>query len=156
MRTPDGAGGTSRRDLLRALAAVGAAGVLAGCGLLATPEPDPDPLLGLLTETQALLAAYDQVIAADPQNAAKLQPVRETHTAHLAALTAMISPPGVQSSPSASASAATSAASVADLKKAESTAAKSAYDACLATTAARATLLGEIAAARATHVAVLS
>ncbi|NUO55134.1 MAG: twin-arginine translocation signal domain-containing protein [Hamadaea sp.] len=153
MRTPDGPpSGTSRRDLLRALAAVGAVGVLAGCDLLAAPEPDPDPLLGLLTETRALLTAYDQVIAADSQSAAKLQPIRTTHEAHLTALTAMISPP----TPSATPAASGAAVSVADLKKAEATAAKSAYDACLATTPERATLLGEIAAARATHVAVLS
>jgi FtsP/CotA-like multicopper oxidase with cupredoxin domain len=152
MRTPDRPLGTSRRDLLRALAAVGAAGVLAGCDLLSTPEPDPDPLLGLLTETRALLAAYDAVIGADAQNAAKLQPIRETHAAHLTALTAMISPANPTSTPSAAAT----AASVADLKKAETAAAKTAYDACLATTAARATLIGEIAAARATHLAVLS
>ncbi|MEV0270830.1 twin-arginine translocation signal domain-containing protein [Hamadaea sp. NPDC050747] len=151
MRTPDGQpSGTSRRDLLRALAAVGAVGVLAGCDLLAAPEPDPDPLLGLLTETRALLTAYDQVIAADSQSAAKLQPIRATHEAHLTALTAMISPPTPSATPAAS------GASVADLKKAEATAAKSAYDACLATTPERATLLGEIAAARATHLAVLS
>ncbi|NUR71656.1 MAG: twin-arginine translocation signal domain-containing protein [Hamadaea sp.] len=152
MRTPDGTVATTRRDLLRALAAVGAAGVLAGCDLLAAPEPDPDPLLGLLTETRALLTAYDQVIAADAQSAAKLQPIRATHEAHLTALTAMISPP----SPTATPSSTTTAASVADLKRAETTAAKTAYDACLATTPARATLLGEIAAARATHLAVLS
>ncbi|MEV6968799.1 twin-arginine translocation signal domain-containing protein [Hamadaea sp. NPDC051192] len=152
MRTPDGASGTSRRDLLRALAAVGAAGVLAGCDLLAGPEPDPDPLLGLLAETQALLTAYDQVIAAGAANAAKLQTIRATHEAHLTALTAMISPP----SPTATPSAATTADSVADLKKAETTAAKTAYDACVAAVPARATLLGEIAAARATHLAVLS
>jgi hypothetical protein len=152
MRTPDHHGGPSRRDLLRALAAIGAAGVLAGCDLLAAPEPEPDPLLGLLTETKALLAAYDGIIAADAQSAAKLQPLRETHAAHVAALTSMISPPSATPTTSAT----VTAASVADLKKAETTAAKSAYDACLATTPQRSTLLGEIAAARATHLAVLA
>ncbi|NUT35645.1 MAG: twin-arginine translocation signal domain-containing protein [Hamadaea sp.] len=142
-------GGATRRDLLRTLAAVGAAGVLSGCGLLSRPEPEPDPLLGLLLETRALLAAYDAVIAAEPQSAAKLQPLRETHAAHLTELSAMISAPSPSAAPSAAAT------TVAALKTAEAAAAKSAYEACLATTAPRATLLGEIAAARATHLAVL-
>jgi hypothetical protein len=152
MRTPDHHGRASRRDLLRALAAIGAAGVLAGCDLLAGPEPEPDPLLGLLAETRALLSAYDAVIAADAQSATKLQPLREVHVAHLAALTAMISPP----SPTAAASATTSPQSVADLKRLATAAAKNAYDACLATTLERSTLVGEIAVARATHLAVLA
>lgn len=143
-------GGASRRDLLRALAAIGAAGVLAGCDLLSSPEPEPDPLLGLLLETRSLLAAYDAVIAAEPQSAAKLQPLREAHAAHLAELTAMISPPSPSAAPT------TAATTVAALKAAETAAAKTAYEACLATTAQRATLVGEIAAARATHLAVLA
>jgi len=130
------------------------AGVLSGCGLLldrADPEPEPDPLLPLLRQTVALVSAYEGFLAAHPERAARLDPLRETHAAHVTALSAVVVQPSA--GPSAAPSAAP--ATLAELKALESAAAKSAYEACLATTAERATLLGEIAAARATHVVAL-
>ncbi|MBB5872280.1 hypothetical protein F4553_005714 [Allocatelliglobosispora scoriae] len=149
----------SRRDLLRTLAAVGAAGVLAGCDLLATPAPDPDPLLGFLARTKALVNAYSTAIgSAPPALVTIINPIRDAHRAHVAALEALIKPP----SPSAGAGAPSAAASgtPGDPKVAllalEKEGAKLAYETCLVVPAARATLLGEIAAARAAHVTVLS
>lgn len=151
-------GGGSRRDLLRALAAVGATGVLAGCDLLATPPPEPDPLLGFLTATKALVDTYSVAIDTAPGDlAATLGPIRDTHRAHADALTKLIKPPSASAAPPGSApSVPASGGLKAALLGVEKAAAKSAYETCLTVPAARATLLGEIAAARATHVTVLS
>ncbi|WP_051367770.1 hypothetical protein [Hamadaea tsunoensis] len=151
MQTPNHRAGRPRRDLLRGLAAIGAAGVLAGCDLLGDPEPPaPDPLLGFLGQTRALLAAYEATIAAVPDLAGRLQPIRETHAAHVTALTEIIKPPSGTPVPSSS-----TPATLAGLKTAEAAAQKSAYATALSVPAGRATLLGEIAAARSTHLAVL-
>jgi hypothetical protein len=130
-------GRPTRRDLLRLLGAGLSAGVLAGCGLLdrADPEPEPDPLLPFLAGTRDLVTAYDGFLAQHPDRATRLQPVRDAHVAHAAALVTLINPPSAAL---------------------ESGAARTAYDTCLAAPGRRATLLGEIAAARTTHVAVLS
>jgi hypothetical protein len=142
----------SRRDLLRGLAAIGAAGVLAGCDLLSSPEPQPDPLLGFLDQTRALLADYEAAITADPAAGAELGTIRDAHAAHVQELIALIRPPSAAASAPAQSSVATT---IAGLRTAETAAARSAYDTCLTVPAQRATLLGEIAAARATHLAAL-
>jgi hypothetical protein len=151
-------GRPTRRDLLRLLGAGLSAGVLAGCGLLdrADPdhEPEPDPLLPFLAGTRDLVAAYDGFLAQHPDRATRLQSVRDAHVAHAAALVTLINPPSA--APSAPASSAAVPATLAELKALESAAAKTAYDTCLAAPGRRATLLGEIATARTTHVAVLS
>jgi hypothetical protein len=149
-------GRPTRRDLLRLLGAGLSAGVLAGCGLLdrADPEPEPDPLLPFLAGTRDLVTAYDGFLAQHPDRATRLQPVRDAHVAHAAALVTLINPPSA--APSAPASSAAVPATLAELKALESGAARTAYDTCLAAPGRRATLLGEIAAARTTHVAVLS
>lgn len=130
------------------------AGILAGCGLLDREDPVPpaDPLLPLLTQARDLVSAYDGFLAAHPERANRLQPVREAHAAHVTALTAVVTRPSA--APSAASSPAP--ATLSQLKAVESGAAKAAYDLCLTTTGERVTLVGEIAAARATHVAVLS
>ncbi|MEU8079751.1 hypothetical protein AB0B31_30420 [Catellatospora citrea] len=134
---------------------------LAGCDLLdPTPDapPPPDALMGLLAGTHALVAAYDAALAADTTLTTLLTPLRETHRVHAAALDAIMSP---RPSPSAF-TAATAAPVTGDrkailktLRTAEVSAAKQAVEACVTTTAVRAVLVGEIAAARATHVEVL-
>lgn len=147
-------GRATRRDLLRLVGAGVSAGVLSGCGLLDRdgPEPaPPDPLLPLLAETRALVAAYDGFLQGHPDRAARLQPLRDTHAAHVTALAAVV----VQPSTGPSASPSDAPGTVAALKSLESAGAKSAYDACLAAPTERVTLLGEIAAARTTHVGVL-
>lgn len=147
----------SRRDLLRTLAAVGAAGVLAGCDLLATPPPDPDPLLGLLARTRALVNAYSTAMnGADPELVAIINPIRDAHRAHVTALEALIKPPSGAAVPSTVTQPSAGGNTKAALLALEKEGAKSAYEMCLIVPASRATLLGEIAAARATHVTVLS
>ncbi|GGJ77056.1 hypothetical protein GCM10010123_03800 [Pilimelia anulata] len=139
----------TRRALLRAAALVPAAAVAAGCrpGRPAAP----DPLTGLLAGTVALAALYARVIETTPALAARLAPVRAAHEAHAAALTAVIAPPTTPPAPPPGA-----APTVATLRRAERTGQRAAAAACLAAPAARATLLGEIAAARATHLEVLA
>jgi hypothetical protein len=147
-------GRATRRDLLRLVGAGVSAGILSGCGLLDRrngPEPAPDPLLPLLAQTRALVAAYDGFLQDHPDRATRLQPLRDTHAAHVTALAAIV----VQPSPGPSATPSAAPTTLAGLKGLESAAAKSAYEACLSVPGQRATLLGEIAAARATHVVVL-
>lgn len=146
-------GRTTRRDLLRMVGGGVSIGILSGCGLLdrTEPEPVPDPLLPFLAQTRALVTAYDGFLQEHPDRSAKLRPVREAHAAHVTALEAVV----VQPSAGPSASQPAAPATLAELKALESAAAKSAYDACLAENSPMATLLGEIAAARSTHVVVL-
>lgn len=155
----------NRRGLLRAGAAAAVAGVaapaLAGCDLLGG-EPDgpppPDPLTGLLAGTHALVAAYDAALGADTTLTTLLTPLRDTHKAHAAALEAIMSPkpsPSAFSLPSAAPPGGDRRTILAGLRTAEVSAAKQAAEACVSTTTVRAVLIGELAAARATHVEVL-
>ncbi|MEU8007801.1 hypothetical protein AB0B66_42155 [Catellatospora sp. NPDC049111] len=156
----------NRRRLLRASAATAAAGLagaaLAGCDLL-DPGPDtppaPDALTGLLAGTYALVAAYDAALAADTTLTTLLTPLRETHRAHAEALDAIMSPrpsPSSFTAPSAAPVAGDRKAILKSLRTAEVSAAKQAAEACVTTTTSRAVLVGEIAAARATHAEVLA
>jgi hypothetical protein len=128
-------------------------GILSGCGLLDGDEPEltPDPLLPFLAQTRAMVAAYDGFLQDHPERATKLRPLRDAHAAHVQALEAVV----VQPSAGPSTAPSTAPATLAELKALETAAAKSAYDACLAENSPKTTLLGEIAAARATHVVVL-
>jgi hypothetical protein len=152
-------GRRSRRELLRVVATTGvagiAAGILAGCGLLDEPDPPPPhPLAGFLTETERLVAAYDGFLAAQPTSATKLQPLRDAHAAHVTAIRTLINLPSAAPTTLAAPS---PPATLAALKALEKAAAGSAYDTCLTVVpASHATLLGEIAAARSTHLVVLS
>ena len=133
---------------------VGAAVVapaLAACDLFkADPPPPPDPLTEFYLETLALAAVYET------DSRPLVAPIRDAHKAHAAALAAIMYPPPAGTSPvppSVKPSAApTTPASV---REAEQKAWQKAVDTCLAAPAERATLLGEIAVARACHLEVL-
>jgi len=157
-----------RRLLTGALA--GAAGVLtatalSGCGLLpdgdgaGTPEADPDPLEPLLTAELALVASYDQAIAALPALAARLRPLRADHAAHAQALRARIDPRRADAIPTKAppgAAASATSSTLAALAKAERVNADGAIKLCLATEGERAALLASIAACESSHLVVLA
>lgn len=156
----------NRRQLLRAGATTAGAGLaaaaLTGCDLL-DPSPDtpppPDALTGLLAGTHALVAAYDAALAADTTLSPLLTPLRETHRAHAAALDAIMSPrpsPGAFTAPTTAPVTGDRKAILKSLRTAEVSAAKQAVEACVSTTTSRAVLVGEIAAARATHAEALA
>jgi hypothetical protein len=162
---------TSRRGFLRgvlgvagvSVVGVGAAGALAGCDVFGgggdsganTPDA-PSPLLGFLASTAALADQYDAAILAAPTLTAQLTPVRDAHRAHVKALAAAINQP----TPRPSSTAATSIGDPATVKATLVTAEKAARDeavaACLAAAPRTAPLIGSIAAARATHLEVLT
>jgi hypothetical protein len=158
---PGGAPMRSRRAVLRSVAgaAIGIAGAagLSGCELVGNnPAPDrPDPLDGLLAGTFTLAGRYDAAIAAWPELAARLTPIRDAHRAHTTALATLIGKPTKTTVPSSSTSTgaaeADTAAALAALRTAEKTAQGDAAGACLAAPAARTLLLGSITAARASH-----
>lgn len=129
----------------------------AGCELLSSgpdPQPTPDPLAPLLAGTVELIGRYDAALAAHPDLATTLTPIREAHVAHATELGRVIGTPV----PTGTASAAPPTNAVADprgtlaaLRAAEQGARRTAVEACLAAPAERAALLGSIAAARASH-----
>jgi hypothetical protein len=152
----------SRRAMLRAL--VGAAGalaagpVLAGCDVVRDddrPSVTTAALDGFLRDTVALAGLYDAVLAVHPVLGATLTPARDAHRAHVAALAAALgrtapTPPGAPAVPAGQAQA------VATLATAERTGMDAAIEACVANVARLAPLLGSIAAARASHLEVLT
>jgi hypothetical protein len=157
--------GIGRRDALRliggGLAAASAAGV-AGCSWFKDAPPPPDALEPFYQATVDLADRYDAIIAAVPAIADKLSVLRDHHRAHLERLMIVINkkPPSPKPSPAASAVAnlpADAAGAFTDLLAAEKAALTDATKGCLAATNPdRATLLGEMAACRATHVEVLT
>ena len=152
---------TTRRAVLRAalgLAGIGALGTLTGCEVLGGGDlpPPPDELAGFLTSTIALGNRYDQVIKAVPELADRLEPIRDAHRAHVQALAAAVgvdvpTPDTGRPTPPEGPEEA-----IAELAEAEQTARDEAVDACLGASARLAPLVGAIAAARATHVEVLT
>lgn len=127
------------------------------------PPPPPDPLEPLLSATRALRARYRHTIAVHPDVAERLQPLLQTHDAHVTALRDMIGRPELatptpttSATPSPPAVPAGSDEAVAALREAEERARDDARHACLQASAERAGLLGSICAARATHVEVLA
>jgi len=147
-----------RRAVLGAGTVLGLATLgLGGCGLLdrdRKPAP-PDPLEPLRDHAAMLAARYSAIMTSHPDLATRLTPLRDAHATHVAELTRLIGRPGpsgavaiVVSTPAA--------AVLAELRTAEQEAARAATDACLAAPAARAALVGSIAACRATHVEVLA
>jgi hypothetical protein len=148
--------------VLRAATAVAgavAATPLAGCGLFNRDGSDKsDPLDPLLTATVHLAAQYDAAIAAQPQLAQQLSPLRDAHKAHAKALAQVIGQRAARlsASPAASAPAGDAAATRAQLRAAEKAGQDQAAAACLAARADRTALLGSITAARATHQEVLA
>ena len=151
--------GYGRRQLLGVTGAGLSVATLAGCGLLGdkpAPEPGPDALQPLLVEALALAAAYDRAVVAQPGQSARLAPLADDHRAHAAELAKVIGkapPSGVAASPSPDG--ADAAALLAGLRSAEQAAQRNAAAACKSAPAARAALLGSIAACRATHAEAL-
>ncbi|PZS32222.1 MAG: hypothetical protein DLM59_08595 [Pseudonocardiales bacterium] len=118
-----------------------------------SPSPGPDPLLELLAAERALLSQYDVVLARFPA-APGAAAVRADHAAHVDALRALVHAPAA-ASPAPVSPPGTTAAAVAMLRAAETSAAARATDACLAAPAARAALLGSIAACETAHLVLL-
>ncbi|WBB82373.1 hypothetical protein O7606_11215 [Micromonospora sp. WMMD882] len=153
--------GHSRRKALRAgafLALGTATASVTACGLLDRndPPPPPDPLEPLVTGALDLEARHRAAIAADPALAGRLTPVADAHRAHATELAAAI---GV-ALPSTAGSGATvppgdTAAVLVALREAEEQGRARAATLCADAPADRATLVGSIAAARATHVEAL-
>jgi hypothetical protein len=131
----------------------------------AQQQKTPDPLSPFYHDTSALLGRYEATVAAQPGLAERLGPIRDAHRAHLQALAREIGPgldppsaggPSSTAAPAAAGEASAGPASLAALATAERDASAAARAACLRAPSYRAVLLGSIAAARASHVAVLS
>lgn len=151
----------TRRDVLRAGALLPLLAVVAGCTGDAPALPDPDLVAGgtALTREQELLARYDATLAAHPDLAGRLGPLRADHAAHAAALVSALPSPSPSASPSAATVPAVSpdpATAVRELVTAETAAASAA--AAQATTAGGplAALLTSVCGAEATHAAALT
>jgi hypothetical protein len=148
----------TRRAVLVASAASLGAATVAGCGIFGNgPEQPsaPDPLQRVLDEAVALAVAYDRAAVNQPELAKRLTPLAADHRAHITELARVIG----TSAPSAPASSAAAAgdvvATLKSLRAAEQAAEKTANTACRQAPAARAALVGSIAACRATHAEAL-
>jgi hypothetical protein len=156
----------TRRGALRAAVAAGAvlltgAGAT-GCDLLhldpASPA-GPDELAELRAATAALADWYDATIRRHPALSSKLGPLRDAHRAHLDALERQLvgtRTPAAGPSNTEAAVPGDPVAAVSALLAAEKAGVSAAGAACLSAPAWQAALLGSIAAARASHVEVLT
>lgn len=150
----------TRRGFLRgalSLTGLAAASGLAGCDLLGTDgsvDVPPHELDGFLADTVALRDQYDAAIAAVPDLAKALAPVRDAHGQHADALANALgrAVPTTQGAPAAPAN---RAQAITTLAAAEKSARDEAVAACLASSGRLAPLLGSIAAARSTHLEVV-
>jgi hypothetical protein len=157
-----GGAGVPRRDLLRVTAAVVAlagAGSAAGCDLFGgarstTSEVTPE-LTDLLAATVALGAAYDAAIARVPSLADRLTGLRDAHRAHAVALAQALSVAVPVSSGSSLEGGSDAPSTLAALAGLETTGRDAARTACLNASPRLASLVGDIAAARACHLEVL-
>jgi hypothetical protein len=154
--------GRTRRRLLRTAAgtALGAAGVtaLAGCGLFdddPEPPPAPDPAQPVLDGALTLAAAYERLMVTKPALAGQLAPIAGAHRAHAAELARVIGGPAPAPSAAPAPSGDTGPGDVKALRTAEQKAQRTAATLCGTAPAARAALLGSIAAARAAHAEAL-
>lgn len=171
--------GLTRRRALGVLGAGSAALAVAACTRTTTPPVDPmtkDALGALYRETIAIIATYDQAIAASPALTRLLGPMRDDHRQHAVAIASLVGAPdphipaGVNPSgvpaggtPSPIAPAPTSsvapvdpATSRATITAAEKTAQLNTVKACNEADSARVAVLASIAASRACHVAALA
>ncbi|MDW5323959.1 hypothetical protein [Plantactinospora sp. KLBMP9567] len=143
------------------VALVGATGPLTGCGLFGgepDPPPPPDPLAPLITGALDLAARYEAAVTAFPELADRLRPVAEAHRAHAAELsrvTGTALPSATATAPAPGTGAGAVSETLGQLREAEQQGRDAAAKACTAAPAARAALVGSIAAARATHLEVL-
>ena len=157
----------SRRSVLAAGTVVlAAAGLASGCSVLGPDEPesikppDADALRAVAGESLDLAARYDDAIAKNSAESARLTPIRDAHREHAAAIgrsldttVAPAAPPSGAASPSASAG---TSGLLKTLQSAERAAAERATTACMAVASYYAPLIGAIAAARASHAEALS
>ncbi|QNG55651.1 hypothetical protein H6H00_16540 [Pseudonocardia petroleophila] len=136
---------------------------LAGCAAVGVDD-GPDPLIALAdaARADALLAAA--VVAAEPDLAARVDPLQAARTAHAAALDAEIARLAGAPEPGAAAaatpspadpSAAPTAAELAELRAAVTASARAAAEAALGLPAERVGLVASISACCATYGAVL-
>jgi hypothetical protein len=173
----------SRRALLFGVGGISAAALLSatGCGYFGTDEPAAptvvatpaasDPINGLIATTRLHLLRLDAAIAADPTDAPRLTPLRDDRQAHLAALEAeylRTNPAGTDTAaPSAAPSAAAPTggtvtlpdspeAIISAVRGDAATAQVQFTDATSSASRYRAALFGSIAAAMASHRAVLA
>ena len=134
------------------LAALALTPALAACTDSAPPVPTPpvDPDVALreaaVVRERALLAAYDALLAASPEAAARLAPLRAEHEAHLAALGGTAVPAGT--APPATPVA---AGTVADLVRLERETATAHAAATVPASPGLAALLAQLAASEASH-----
>jgi hypothetical protein len=150
----------TRRRVLGAVAVATTGAATGGCGLFDDPEPAaPDALQPVLDEALALATALDRAALAQPGLAQRLTPLAADHRAHVTELSRVIG----KAAPSASAAQAASgapdagnpAALLKQLRSAAQAAQRTANAACRQAPAARAALVGSIAACRATHAEAL-
>ncbi|MCH9817016.1 MAG: hypothetical protein K0U64_11320 [Actinomycetia bacterium] len=90
-RMPWARGSVSRRSVLVA-GGLGISAGLLGCSAPSIPgftsDPDEEPKLLTVASEQELIALYSAVIAAIPNLAGALDPIRTQHTQHLSAIAA--------------------------------------------------------------------
>jgi hypothetical protein len=154
-----GVGYTRRGVLGRATvgaAVVGLAASTAGCSMFDDEPERPDPLQPVLDEAVALAATLDRAALAVPDLSKRLTPLADDHRAHAAALSTVIGKPVPSPAPVSSAPATTEpAALLKQLRTAVQAAQRNAATACRQAPAARAALVGSIAACRASHLEAL-
>jgi hypothetical protein len=152
---------TTRRTVLAGLLGTAGAAVtalLTGCDPFGSGQqapPGTNELSGFATDTAAIAARYDATLAVHPALTTTLGPIRDAHRAHVNALAQAMGIP-IMSPPAAGEPPADQASAVGALVTAEKSAHDAAVTACIAATTRYAGLLGSIAAARATHLEVLS
>jgi sugar phosphate isomerase/epimerase len=159
-------GMTSRRAFLRGVAglvgAAAAGAALTGCGIFdggggGPEQPDtPQSLLDFLAATSALADRYDATISEIPALTGALTPIRDAHRAHVRALADALGTTAPKSAPPATRPPSDGPSAMTALVAAEKAARDDAIAACLAAAPRYASLLGSIAAARATHLEVMT
>jgi len=164
----------SRRSLI---VGAGALALLTGCSYFGTDEPPAptvvstpaalDPINGLIATTRLHLLRLDAAIAADQADAARLTPLRADRQAHLDALEAefaRVNPAAASGSATTAASAPAASIAMPDTPEAiisavrgdAATAQVQFTDAISSASRYRAAMFGSIAAALASHRAVLA
>jgi hypothetical protein len=149
----------TRRAIL-ASALGGSALLVAGCSsasipVLSNPDPDDEVRGSVLVDELALIAAYDEVITANPSLAGQLRPLRDQHRDHVAAIGDDLDMPTPSSTPSRASVPRSDA--LRSLRRLESAATRQRIDASVAAAEPElAQLLARIGAAESGHVAYLS